>query len=214
MFVFCIECPYCVDISLDIVGEWPFGCLPEPVLLKEPILIPRPETEELVEHIRNQYEADMQSMGEQGGRDFCFLEVGSGTGVISLSLLEKNPSWRGVTIDINPTAVELTCANAARMGVSSRLTVLHMDALQPDINVCCVCVCALCVLCVLCACSECALCMLCVYSVCVLYVCCVCALCVLCVLCVCPLCVLCVRSSVCVLCVCCVCVCVCFVYAL
>ena len=95
MFVFCIECPYCVDISLDIVGEWPFGCLPEPVLLKEPILIPRPETEELVEHIRNQYEADMQSMGEQGGRDFCFLEVGSGTGVISLSLLEKNPSWRG-----------------------------------------------------------------------------------------------------------------------
>jgi release factor glutamine methyltransferase len=134
MFVFCIECPYCVDISLDIVGEWPFGCLPEPVLLKEPILIPRPETEELVEHIRNQYEADMQSMGEQGGRDFCFLEVGSGTGVISLSLLEKNPSWRGVAIDINPTAVELTCANAARMGVSSRLTVLHMDALQPDMN--------------------------------------------------------------------------------
>ena len=55
MFVFCIECPYCVDISLDIVGEWPFGCLPEPVLLKEPILIPRPETEELVEHIQNQY---------------------------------------------------------------------------------------------------------------------------------------------------------------
>ena len=214
MFVFCIECPYCVDISLDIVGEWPFGCLPEPVLLKEPILIPRPETEELVEHIRNQYEADMQSMGEQGGRDFCFLEVGSGTGVISLSLLEKNPSWRGVTIDINPTAVELTCANAARMGVSSRLTVLHMDALQPDINVCCVCVCVLCVcsvcsvraLSVLCVCCVCALCVCSMCAVCVLYVCSVCFVYVLCVCSVCAL--LCVCS------VCAVCVCVCFVYAL
>lgn len=89
-----------------IIGEWDFygrtfACEP-------PVLIPRPETEELVELILErlkQYEA------------VRILDIGSGTGAIGLSLLkELGVKCEQVTgIDISPQAVRLSKINADKI---------------------------------------------------------------------------------------------------
>lgn len=63
-----------------IVGEWDFCDLV--LKMKPPVFIPRPETEELVELILQQTD-DKITMR--------FLEVGCGSGAISLALLHALP---------------------------------------------------------------------------------------------------------------------------
>lgn len=63
-----------------IVGEWDFCNLK--LKISPPVFIPRPETEELVELILQQCD-DKLSMR--------FMEIGSGTGAISLALLHSLP---------------------------------------------------------------------------------------------------------------------------
>lgn len=85
------------------------------------VLIPRPETAELVEWIK----ADCASS------DLRVLDIGCGSGCISVSLaLELNradvTAW-----DISETALHITAANAKRLGVS--VNVVRQDALNaPD----------------------------------------------------------------------------------
>merc|ERR1712232_1165392 len=59
-----------------IIGRWPFYSLESELLVRPPVLIPRPETEELVELIISGYEA------APGPRRI--LDVGSGTGAICI----------------------------------------------------------------------------------------------------------------------------------
>ena len=48
----------------------------------------------------------------RGKKKFIFLEVGCGTGCVSLSLLSAIPNIEAVAIDVNPLAVETTKKNA------------------------------------------------------------------------------------------------------
>ncbi len=57
--------------------------------------------------------------------DFC--EVGSGTGIVSLYVVQHNPGVRVVSCDVNENAVANTSANLERYGVSARTTVLHSN---------------------------------------------------------------------------------------
>lgn len=57
-----------------------------------PTLIPRPETEELVEWVLQ--ELAVAEATRQGDRSLRFLDVGCGTGAIGLALL-KARGWRG-----------------------------------------------------------------------------------------------------------------------
>lgn len=66
-----------------IVGGWDFRGLS--LRLRPPVFIPRPETEQLVGLI-------LASAGEESS----FLEIGCGSGAISLSLLKELPQVRGV----------------------------------------------------------------------------------------------------------------------
>ena len=63
-----------------IIGEWDFRDLT--LHMKPPVFIPRPETEELVELVLQQFD-QIASMR--------FMEVGCGTGAISLALLKALP---------------------------------------------------------------------------------------------------------------------------
>jgi release factor glutamine methyltransferase len=63
-----------------IIGEWDFRDLKLKMI--PPVFIPRPETEELVELI-------LQQMDEKN--ELEFLEIGCGSGAISLSLLKALP---------------------------------------------------------------------------------------------------------------------------
>ncbi|KAJ1415372.1 S-adenosyl-L-methionine-dependent methyltransferase [Ochromonadaceae sp. CCMP2298] len=100
-----------------IVGNWDFYGLT--LNCRRPVLIPRPETEELVERI-------LASGVLQGLRRPRILDVGSGTGAIGLALLSQLPTAECVAIDINPVAVELARENAAALGMGGEIAGLGM----------------------------------------------------------------------------------------
>ena len=69
----------------------------------ERVLIPRPETEELVDLI----------LSENGEASISLLDIGTGSGVISISLKKERPQWCITASDISPQAIDLARENAA-----------------------------------------------------------------------------------------------------
>lgn len=55
------------------------------------------------------------------------LEVGAGTGVISLMLAQRNPEAYFTALDLNPKAAELAALNFNLSPFSARMRVLHQD---------------------------------------------------------------------------------------
>ena len=84
-------------------------------------MVPRPETEQLVELI-----ADF------GFRiaDPRVVDVGTGSGVIALSLAAKFPEARVIAVDVSDDALVLGQENAVRLNLSSRIRFLKSDLLQ------------------------------------------------------------------------------------
>jgi len=88
--------------------------------VNENVLIPRPETERLVETV-----LDMQS-------DECvILEVGTGNGAIAVSFAKKRPNWKIFATDISEEALQVAEENAHRHEVSGQLTFLHGALFEP-----------------------------------------------------------------------------------
>ncbi len=81
-------------------------------------LIPRPETEELVMRALRLVPRD---------RDAACLDLGTGTGVIGISLAKYLPRVRVTAVDISPAALQLAEENAALNEVSPRITFLPSD---------------------------------------------------------------------------------------
>lgn len=82
-----------------LIGKWAFYDFE--VFVEPGVLIPRPETELLVEEAINSI--------EDGSR---VLEIGSGTGIISIALA-RHKNAKVTAIDINKEAIELAKKNAA-----------------------------------------------------------------------------------------------------
>ena len=90
------------------------------------VLIPRPETELLVE------EALELLKGVEGP---LLCDVGTGSGCIAVTLLHERADARGFALDISPAALAVAARNAARHGVAERLRLLVsdcFDALRSD----------------------------------------------------------------------------------
>ncbi|XP_048872954.1 MTRF1L release factor glutamine methyltransferase isoform X2 [Brienomyrus brachyistius] len=104
-----------------VIEEWDFRDIT--LKMRPPVFIPRPETEDLVSFVL----ADLQPAW---GAGFTVLEVGCGSGAISLSLLQNLPRLRVIALDRNKAAVDLTNENAHRLGLRDRLQVLHLDVMQ------------------------------------------------------------------------------------
>ena len=103
-----------------ILGEVPFHGV---TLAVEPgVLIPRPETEALVEEV----------LATVRARRGDLLDWGTGTGAIAISLLRALSEWNGVAADLSPRAVALAKRNAVRNGISERLSVIEADFSKPD----------------------------------------------------------------------------------
>ena len=83
------------------------------------VLIPRPETEQLVETL---VELVREKSGqEQEGRDLRIADVGTGSGCIALALAKELPSARIDATDFSPAALEVARANAARHRLEARI---------------------------------------------------------------------------------------------
>nr|XP_023476133.1 hemK methyltransferase family member 1 isoform X2 [Equus caballus] len=91
-----------------ILGEWDFQGLS--LKMAPPVFIPRPETEELVEWVLEEVTQRSHVVGAQGGP--LILEVGCGSGAISLSLLSQLPQSRVIAVDKGEAAICLTHENA------------------------------------------------------------------------------------------------------
>jgi release factor glutamine methyltransferase len=83
------------------------------------VLTPRPETEFVVE-------AGLLELLPTDA-PHRILDLGAGSGAIILALLTERPKATGLAIDISQAALELVCANAEAIGVSSRLSVRAGD---------------------------------------------------------------------------------------
>mgnify|MGYP006203480257 FL=1 len=91
-----------------ILGETEFYGLP--FLVNENVLIPRPETEELVELI-------VSSFKFQVSRSLKILDIGTGSGCIPISLKKNLPSAEVFAIDVSVNALEVAQKNAEINGV-------------------------------------------------------------------------------------------------
>lgn len=82
------------------------------------VLIPRPETEILVE-------AAIEHLKASGRKRFC--EIGIGSGCISVSILANVPEATAVAGDISENALKLASLNAETNGVIDRLQLIRSD---------------------------------------------------------------------------------------
>ncbi|KAM5292589.1 MTRF1L release factor glutamine methyltransferase isoform 2-T2 [Ctenodactylus gundi] len=106
-----------------ILGEWDFQGLT--LKMAPPVFIPRPETEELVEWVVEEVAQRPHVMrGQDGPR---ILEVGCGSGAISLSLLTQLPESQIIAVDKEEAAITLTCENAQRLRLQDRIRVIPLD---------------------------------------------------------------------------------------
>ena len=85
------------------------------------VLIPRPETEHVVETVL------------ELAREFArprIVDVGTGSGCIALSLAKERPSAEIVAVDISPDALEIARANAVRLQMDRRVDFQKRDLLH------------------------------------------------------------------------------------
>ncbi|WP_336069006.1 peptide chain release factor N(5)-glutamine methyltransferase [Mesoflavibacter sp. CH_XMU1404-2] len=93
-----------------IIGQTEFYGLP--FYVNENTLIPRPETEELVELILSNTTAKSIPMLEEGDNKFNILDIGTGTGCIAISLAKQLPNANVSAIDFSAKALEIANKNA------------------------------------------------------------------------------------------------------
>ncbi|HEL2303304.1 peptide chain release factor N(5)-glutamine methyltransferase [Streptococcus suis] len=99
-----------------IIGKADFHSLEFAV--DERVLIPRPETEELVDLI----------LQENSGASLRILDIGTGSGAIAISLAKARPDWEVVAVDISNDALAVAQENARTNQVSVHF--LESDVLQ------------------------------------------------------------------------------------
>jgi release factor glutamine methyltransferase len=91
---------HCGEPIAYIIGEKEFWSLP--LKVSKATLIPRPDTETLVELV----------LEHLSGDDITCLDLGTGTGAIALALASEKPSWQIDALDFNADAVKLAQQNA------------------------------------------------------------------------------------------------------
>jgi release factor glutamine methyltransferase len=85
-------------------------------------MVPRPETEELVELLASDISHQRS--------EIRVIDVGTGSGVIALSLAVKFPSAEIVAVDMSEEALALARENAARIGVAGRVRFQRSNLLE------------------------------------------------------------------------------------
>jgi release factor glutamine methyltransferase len=91
------------------------------LIVSPAVLIPRPETEHVVETVL---------LLARGRRTFRMVDVGTGSGCIALALARELPTAEIHATDISPPALEIARANAARHQLAQRICFHDSDLLS------------------------------------------------------------------------------------
>jgi release factor glutamine methyltransferase len=112
-----------------ITGEQEFYSLA--LRVTPAVLIPRPETEQLVEAVL----AEMNSVELDRTQPLRILDVGTGSGAIAIALAFHLPHAQITAVDLSAAALEVAAANSARHALADRIRYLKsdlLDAFPPD----------------------------------------------------------------------------------
>ena len=106
-----------------LVGQAPFFSMMFKVT--PAVLIPRPSTEALVEHVIQ------HARRTPGFSAPLIADIGTGSGIIAICLAKHIPASRIVATDQSEAALEVARENAKRHGVVDRIEFRHGDLLEP-----------------------------------------------------------------------------------
>lgn len=95
-------------------------------MTNENVLSPRPDTEIILESAL-QYAAQIKSE-----KKLRFLDLGTGSGCLILSMLKEFPLAEGIAVDISAPALEVARCNALRLGVADRVRFIQADWFADD----------------------------------------------------------------------------------
>ena len=82
------------------------------------VLIPRPDTEIIIEHVLKIYKSKNK---------INFLDIGVGSGCILLSLLKERKDFKATGVDISNHALKVCKINAYKLGVKNRVKLFNSD---------------------------------------------------------------------------------------
>ena len=104
-----------------IIGEWEFWGLP--FYLSEDTLVPRPDTETIIEAALKHFKA-------QDKEPERILDLGTGTGCILISLLHEWKNSHGIAVDVSKNALDTAMRNATRNNVDNRMETIQSNWLD------------------------------------------------------------------------------------
>lgn len=106
-----------------ILGEREFFGLPFAVT--PAVLIPRPETERIVEEAQRLFAPETS---------LAFADFGTGSGALAVALAHEFPRARGLAVDISPDALAVAAGNARSNGVAGRIEFRLDDFTRLDLT--------------------------------------------------------------------------------
>jgi release factor glutamine methyltransferase len=101
-------------------------------LVSPAVLIPRPETELLVEAVLKHL-----TRMESGGKAWRILDVGTGSGVLAVALAKELPQAQILAVDRSGEALRVARENARRHGVQQQITLVLGDLVEALTNQAC-----------------------------------------------------------------------------
>jgi release factor glutamine methyltransferase len=93
-----------------------------PFMVDKRVLIPRPETEHLVDEVLN--------LAGETAAGCGIIDVGTGSGCIAVTLAKRLPGAAITASDVSADALEVAKANAERLGTDGRIRFVHADLLD------------------------------------------------------------------------------------
>jgi release factor glutamine methyltransferase len=96
------------------------------------VLIPRPETEHLIEVALDRLAVRELRSGRDPkltGEGITSVDIGTGSGCIAIALAKELPNAKIYATDISPAALAIAQRNATRLGFSNRINFLESDLL-------------------------------------------------------------------------------------